>query len=148
MSRRERERLTVMAGVRRKELSLVQAGGLLGLSYRQTKRVWWRVLPGRPKPAPRKRPAVKVPAVKPPGGRTSGTALWDGSGSAELAGSQTQAFGGAGRADSSGRGQSVARDDRRRREVEFADRRRRSPGRLNPARDDALIKTPTGDIFS
>lgn len=42
MSQRERERLKVMAGVARKELTLVQARGLLGLSYRQTKRVWRR----------------------------------------------------------------------------------------------------------
>ena len=42
MSKRERERLTVMAGVQRQELTLVQASGLLGLGYRQTKRVWRR----------------------------------------------------------------------------------------------------------
>ena len=30
MSRKERERLTIMAGVRAQELTLVQAGGLLG----------------------------------------------------------------------------------------------------------------------
>jgi len=42
MSQRERERLKVMAGVERKELTLVQARELMGLSYRQTKRVWRR----------------------------------------------------------------------------------------------------------
>jgi len=42
MSQRERERLTIMAGVARKELTLVQAGVVLGLCYRQTKRVWRR----------------------------------------------------------------------------------------------------------
>ncbi len=42
MSKRERGRLAVMAGVKRQELTLVQASGLLGLGYRQTKRVWRR----------------------------------------------------------------------------------------------------------
>jgi len=42
MSRKERRRLTIMAGVKQRELRLVQAAGLLGLSYRQTKRVWRR----------------------------------------------------------------------------------------------------------
>jgi hypothetical protein len=42
MSRKERERLTIMVGVKRKELTQVQAAELLGLSYRQTKRVWRR----------------------------------------------------------------------------------------------------------
>jgi hypothetical protein len=42
MSKRERERLTVMTGVKQGELTLVQASGLLGLGYRQTKRVWRR----------------------------------------------------------------------------------------------------------
>ncbi len=42
MSKRERGRLAVMAGVKRGELTLVQASGLLGLGYRQTKRVWRR----------------------------------------------------------------------------------------------------------
>ena len=32
--------MTIMAGVKRWELSQVQAGELLGLGYRQTKRVW------------------------------------------------------------------------------------------------------------
>jgi hypothetical protein len=42
MSKRERERLGVLAGVKRQELTLVQASGLLGLGYRQTKRIWRR----------------------------------------------------------------------------------------------------------
>ena len=42
MSQRERERLTIMTGVKRKELTLVQASAVLGLCYRQTKRVWRR----------------------------------------------------------------------------------------------------------
>jgi hypothetical protein len=42
MSRKERNRLTVLAGVKQREIKLVQAAGLLGLSYRQTKRVWRR----------------------------------------------------------------------------------------------------------
>jgi transposase len=42
MSRKERNRLTIMAGVKSGELSLVQAAGLAGLSYRQIKRVWHR----------------------------------------------------------------------------------------------------------
>lgn len=42
MSKRERDRLGVLAGVQRQELTLVQASGVLGLSYRQTKRVWRR----------------------------------------------------------------------------------------------------------
>lgn len=39
MSQRVIERLKVMAGVEREALTLVQARELLGLSYRQTKRV-------------------------------------------------------------------------------------------------------------
>ena len=42
MSRHERERMTIMAGVKREELTQVQAAQLLGLGYRQTKRVWRR----------------------------------------------------------------------------------------------------------
>ena len=42
MSKRERDRLAIVAGVERKELTLVQASDLLDLSYRQTKRVWRR----------------------------------------------------------------------------------------------------------
>jgi hypothetical protein len=42
MSRKERDRMTIMVGVKREELTQVQAAELLGLSYRQTKRVWRR----------------------------------------------------------------------------------------------------------
>jgi transposase len=42
MSRKERNRVTIMAGVKANELSQVQAAELLGLSYRQAKRVWRR----------------------------------------------------------------------------------------------------------
>jgi hypothetical protein len=42
MSKRERERLGVLASVKRQELTLVQASELLGLGYRQTKRIWRR----------------------------------------------------------------------------------------------------------
>ena len=42
MSRKERERMTIMAGVKSGELTQVQAGELLGVGYRQTKRVWRR----------------------------------------------------------------------------------------------------------
>jgi hypothetical protein len=42
MSRKERDRITIMVGVKHEELTRVQAAELLGLSYRQTKRVWRR----------------------------------------------------------------------------------------------------------
>jgi transposase len=42
MSRKERERITVMQGVKSKQLSQVQAAELLGVSYRQAKRIWQR----------------------------------------------------------------------------------------------------------
>ena len=42
MSRKERDRLTVMVGVRKQELTLVQAGELMTVSYRQSKRIWRR----------------------------------------------------------------------------------------------------------
>ena len=42
MSRKERERLTVMAGIKQKELTLVQAAELMGVGYRQSKRIWRR----------------------------------------------------------------------------------------------------------
>ena len=42
MSKRERERLRVMSWVKRGELTLVQASGLLGLGCQHTKRVWRR----------------------------------------------------------------------------------------------------------
>jgi len=42
MSRQERQRIGIMVGVKAEELSLVEAAEVLGLSYRQTKRVWKR----------------------------------------------------------------------------------------------------------
>ena len=42
MSRQERERLKIMAGVKEKELTLVAAAGLMGVCYRQSKRIWRR----------------------------------------------------------------------------------------------------------
>ena len=42
MSRKERERLTVMKGVRDEELTLVQAAELMGVCYRQGRRIWQR----------------------------------------------------------------------------------------------------------
>jgi len=70
MSRKERDRLTIMVGIKRQELTQVQAAGLMGLGYRQTKRVWRRYqaegdaglvhrLRGKPS-ARRKPPALKA----------------------------------------------------------------------------------------
>ncbi|MBI3192272.1 MAG: helix-turn-helix domain-containing protein, partial [Pedosphaera parvula] len=42
MSRKERDRMTIMAGVKRQELTLVQAGELMAVGYRQSKRIWRR----------------------------------------------------------------------------------------------------------
>jgi Winged helix-turn helix len=42
MSRKERKRLTVMAGVREGELTLVQAAEQMTVGYRQSKRIWKR----------------------------------------------------------------------------------------------------------
>jgi hypothetical protein len=42
MSRKERERLTVMVGVRDQKLTLVQGSELMGVCYRQSKRIWQR----------------------------------------------------------------------------------------------------------
>lgn len=42
MSGKERRRLEVLGRVKSKELSLVKAAELLGMSYRQAKRVWAR----------------------------------------------------------------------------------------------------------
>jgi len=42
MSRKERERLTIMVGVKEQDLTLVQAGELMVVSYRQSKRIWRR----------------------------------------------------------------------------------------------------------
>ena len=42
MSRKERDRITIMVGVKRQEVSQVQAAKLMGVSYRQAKRIWGR----------------------------------------------------------------------------------------------------------
>ena len=42
MNRKERERMTVMAGVTAEKLTLVQACELMDVSYRQSKRIWKR----------------------------------------------------------------------------------------------------------
>ena len=42
MSRKERNRLTIMAGVKALKLTLVAAAGLMGVCYRQSKRIWQR----------------------------------------------------------------------------------------------------------
>ena len=42
MSRKERDRLTIMAGVTEQELTLAAAGELMGVCYRQSKRIWRR----------------------------------------------------------------------------------------------------------
>lgn len=73
MSRKERDRLTIMAGVKRQELTLVQAGELMAVGYRQSKRIWRRYqaegdaglvhrLRGRPS-ARRKPPALRAQAL-------------------------------------------------------------------------------------
>jgi hypothetical protein len=42
MSGNERERLKIMAGVAEEEVTLIAASGLMGVSYRQSKRIWRR----------------------------------------------------------------------------------------------------------
>jgi len=42
MSKKERERLKIMAGVKEEAVTLVAAAGLLGVCYRQSKRIWRR----------------------------------------------------------------------------------------------------------
>jgi hypothetical protein len=70
MSRKERERMTIMAGVQEEELTLVEAAELMGVCYRQSKRIWQRYqaggdaglvhrLRGRPS-ARRKPPALRA----------------------------------------------------------------------------------------
>ena len=65
MSWKERERLKIMAGVAEGELTLVAAAGLMGLCYRQSKRIWRRYQDNgdaglvhrlRGKPSPRRKP--------------------------------------------------------------------------------------------
>ena len=67
MSRKERARLTIMTGVTDGELTVVQAAALMGVSYRQDKRIWQRyqaegdaglVHRLRGKPSARRKPAA------------------------------------------------------------------------------------------
>jgi hypothetical protein len=67
MSRNERQRLTVMAGVTKAELTLVQAAELMAVGYRQSKRIWKRYQADgdaglvhrlRGKPSARRKPAA------------------------------------------------------------------------------------------
>ncbi|MGA3143895.1 MAG: helix-turn-helix domain-containing protein, partial [Verrucomicrobiota bacterium] len=67
MSRQERERLTILAGVTKQELTLVPAGELMGVGYRQSKRIWRRYQADgdaglvhrlRGQPSPRRKPAA------------------------------------------------------------------------------------------
>jgi Homeodomain-like domain len=73
MSRKERDRLTVMAGVKRAELTLVQAAELMRVSCRRSKRIWKRYradgdaglvhrLRGQPSPR-RKAPELRARAL-------------------------------------------------------------------------------------
>ena len=70
MSRKERNRLTIMVGVKALKLTLAAAAGLMGVCYRQSKRIWQRYqaagdaglvhrLRGRPS-ARRKPPALRA----------------------------------------------------------------------------------------
>ena len=65
MSRKERERLAVLAQVKSGKLKLVTAGAAMGVGYRQAKRVWRRyqaegdaglVHRSRGRPSPRRKP--------------------------------------------------------------------------------------------
>ncbi len=67
MSAVERERLKIMAGVKEEELTLVAAAGLMGVCYRQSKRIWRRYQADgdaglvhrlRGKPGPRRKPSA------------------------------------------------------------------------------------------
>ena len=73
MSRKERDRLTILAGVKEQELTLVQASELMGVCCRQSKRIWRRYqddgdaglvhrLRGQPS-ARRKPPALRALAL-------------------------------------------------------------------------------------
>jgi hypothetical protein len=42
MSQKERRRIGIMTSVKASELNLVEAAEVLGLGYRQTKRIWKR----------------------------------------------------------------------------------------------------------
>ena len=66
MSRKERDRITIMVGIKQGELTLAGAAPLLELSYRQTRRVWRRYQAQgdagllhrlRDRPSPRRKPA-------------------------------------------------------------------------------------------
>src|SRR6185436_17974254 len=66
MSRKERNRLTIMVGVKALKLTLV-AAGLMGVCYRQSKRIWQRYQAAgdaglvhrlRGKPSVRRKPAA------------------------------------------------------------------------------------------
>lgn len=66
MSRKERERMTIMVGVKEQELTLVQAAVLMAVGYRQSKRIWKRYQVAgdaglvhrlRGKPSARRKPA-------------------------------------------------------------------------------------------
>ena len=70
-SRRERDWMTIMLGIKRQELTLVQAAELMDVSYRQSKRVWRGIGPtatpglvhrlrGRPKALRRKAPELRA----------------------------------------------------------------------------------------
>src|SRR5439155_4374223 len=65
MSRTERDRMTIMVSIKQSELTLGAAAPVLGLSYRQTRRVWQRytvegdaglVHRARGRPSPRRKP--------------------------------------------------------------------------------------------
>jgi hypothetical protein len=67
MSRKERKRLAVLAQVKSGELKLVTAGEVMGVTYRQAKRVWQRyrvegdaglVHRSRGRPSPRRKPVA------------------------------------------------------------------------------------------
>ena len=67
MSRKERKRLALLAQVKSGELKLVTAGEVMGVTYRQAKRVWQRsgvegdaglVHRSRGRPSPRRKPAA------------------------------------------------------------------------------------------
>ena len=46
MIRKEQDRLTIMVGIKRQELTLVAAAQVMDLSYRQAKRMWrWYIRP-------------------------------------------------------------------------------------------------------
>ena len=73
MNRKERERMTVMAGVTEQKLTLRQACALMDVGYRQSKRIWQRYqaagdaglvhrLRGQPS-ARRKPPELRVQAL-------------------------------------------------------------------------------------